>query len=415
MEQLTKEVNRYFRLYSDFCESPNEEVVNNLVSSAYRVNERLKKATFNKRTFGLDVDFFMLRALRNHFTHAGEIESDLKAFNKKIMMSLTPELLLVCLVPRKVINTAINKLNNFELAAKVSSQLQDLDGYIDIHPYIFNFSVKLFKESFILKLNIEGEGYKNIKRSYKVEEVYDIEHFIKPYSLDTLKLNSPLSDALIPLDEFIVQKKAVDDHRGLVGMHFWGKEVSPDLFDTDALVDQLFEKTKTLNGLPISLYSELLNDFELWANSPIPNRLLALLDFNTSYINNAIDNNIKLSAKFSSEKVRYKILSSKRLVVSCVFSTLLQSHNEKQMKYALYCALIIAYQIVLDNESEGKCIKPLFDSVLFESDIKKANRTFDKFKKRKQNLLQSKFLISSQMVMMLVELPFDDFIKDAVI
>ncbi|MEZ8349581.1 hypothetical protein AB4456_24975 [Vibrio splendidus] len=144
MEQLQKEVSRYFRLYGEFCKKPNEEIVNDLVSSAFRANERLKKATFNKRTFGLDVDFFILRALRNHFTHAGEIDSDLKGFNSELVEKLTPELNLVCLVPKKTLNVAINKSENFDLAKKANSQLQNLNGYIDIHPFIFNFSVKLF-------------------------------------------------------------------------------------------------------------------------------------------------------------------------------------------------------------------------------------------------------------------------------
>ena len=38
LEQLQKEVSRYFRLYGEFCKRPNEEVVNDLVSSAFRAN-----------------------------------------------------------------------------------------------------------------------------------------------------------------------------------------------------------------------------------------------------------------------------------------------------------------------------------------------------------------------------------------
>ena len=57
MEQFKKEVDRYFRFYGEFCEKPNGEVVNDLLSSAFRVNERLKKATFNRRSFGSDINF----------------------------------------------------------------------------------------------------------------------------------------------------------------------------------------------------------------------------------------------------------------------------------------------------------------------------------------------------------------------
>ncbi|MDA0125822.1 hypothetical protein OH459_24820, partial [Vibrio sp. MM46] len=86
-----------------------------------------------------------------------------------------------------------------------------------------------------------------------------------------------------------------------------------------------------------------------------------------------------------------------------------------KLKYALYCALIVSYKIALNNEDEADHLKVLLGSILFESDIKKINRIFDKVKKNKQVLAQSKFLITSQVVMMLLEFPFDDFIFDSVI
>jgi hypothetical protein len=416
LEQLQKEVSRYFRLYGEFCKRPNEEIVNDLVSSAFRANERLKKATFNKRTFGLDVDFFILRALRNHFTHAGEIDSDLKGFNSKLVEKLTPELNLVCLVPKGILNVAINKSENFDLARKANSQLQNLSGYIDIHPFIFNFSVKLFEEAFRLKLDVDGDSYKDIKRAYKVEKIYEIDHFIKSGGIDISLLDSSFVDNLIPLEDFVAKKAIVDEHRDLVGMHFGGKEVTADVFDTDEIIKQLIVKTKTLDGAPISIYAELLSAFDSWAQSPTSTRLKSLLELNNSYINETIQDNLDLLARFPDEKIRNEVLKSKRLVVNHVFSLLLNNNNnELKLKYALYCALIVSYKIALNNDDEAEHLKVLLGSILFESDIKKINRIFDKAKKNKQVLAQSKFLITSQVVMMLLEFPFDDFIFDSVI
>ncbi len=415
MEQFKKEVDRYFNLYGEFCEKPNGEVVNDLLSSAFRVNERLKKATFNKCSFGSDINFFVLRALRNHFTHAGEIDSNLKGINAELLRKLAPELTLVCLIPKKILNVAINKSENFELAKKANSQFQDIDGYVDIHPFIFNFSVKLFEESFKRKLNIESDIYQVIKRSYKIEKVYEIAHLIEPRPLDLSLLGSGFSDNLISLNDFIVHKSVVDEHQKLVGIHFGGEALSVDFFDFNKVISDLPDKIKTLNGIPVSYYANLLNGFGLWSKSPIPVRLINILEINECYIKKVIEDDLHLLEKIDSEKIRYDILKSKQVVIGHTLSLLLHDTNESKFRYILYCALLISYQIVSEHNDEMNNVQCFLDSVLFERDVTKVNRVFDKIKKNKQALAQNKFFITTQIVMLLLEFPYDDFILDSII
>ena len=335
--------------------------------------------------------------------------------NSDVLRKLAPELALVCLIPKKILNIAINKSENFELAKKANSQFQDIDGYVDIHPFIFNFSVKLFEESFKCQLDIESDIYKVIKRSYKIEKIYKIAHLIEPGSLDLSLLGSGFSDNLISLNDFVVQKSVADEHQKLVGMHFGGEALSIDVFDVNEVVNNFSEKIKTLNGIPISYYSDLLNDFDSWSKSPISVRLINILEINERYIKKVIEDDLHLLENIDSEKIRYEILKSKQAVIGHTLSILLHDTNEIQFKYVLYCALLVSYQIASENHDDMINIKFFLEYVIFESDIAKVNRVFEKTKKNKQILAKNRFFITTQIVMLLLEFPYDDFILDSII
>ena len=107
MENLTAEAKRYFRLYEVFCLSPGEDTVNDLLQSAYRLHERLKK--INPKGFFEYTEFHILKALRNLFTHESEIEFDLKGIHPEIIHLTGMETPVVCLIPEPTINDSFKK------------------------------------------------------------------------------------------------------------------------------------------------------------------------------------------------------------------------------------------------------------------------------------------------------------------
>ncbi len=128
-----------------------------------------------------------------------------------------------------------------------------------------------------------------------------------------------------------------------------------------------------------------------------------------------IEDDLHLLEKIDSEKIRYDILKSKQVVIGHTLSLLLHDTNESKFRYILYCAPLISYQIVSEHNDEMNNVQCFLDSVLFERDVTKVNRVFDKIKKNKQALAQNKFFITTQIVMLLLEFPYDDFILDSII
>ena len=415
MEQLEKEVDRYFQLYGAFCAEPSVEIVNNLVSSAFRCNERLKKATFNRQSFGLDQDFFILRALRNYFTHSGDLDLEIQGFGKELHDLLKPELGSVCLVPKKIVSAAVNHTENFDLAKKVNSTLQEIGSYVDIHPYIFNFSVKLFEKSFRLNVHVSNEMYDYVKTAYKFEKIYKIEHFVNPCSLDLSVIEGDVGSYMVPLSTYVVVREHQDKHRNSVGMHFFHEELKPEYIDFESVIDEFIEKTKTLNGIPIEVYSPLLDNLFSWNNSSIPSKLRMLLDIDEEYIGKFIVEILSFMEPFPSEKIRFEILKSKKQVIEQVFVKLLNERYEKQFNYLIFCALIVAGQIAKQHEEEPKKLERILEFLLFGNNTDRVDSEIDKLTLNGRDTNAVKRAVMSQALNMLVEFPYDEFICDSVI
>ena len=424
-EQFKKEANRYFSLYDAFCSNPGDEEVNDILSSAFRCNERLKKATYNRKSFGLDMNFFVLRALRNHFTHSGDLDLQTKGFNEEYLALLKPELAFVCLVSRRIVNAAINKSENFELSIKAINAFQQIGDYVDIHPFIFNFSVRLFEEAYRLKLNLSNDMYSRMKKSFKVEKIYGEKNFVKYNGLDLSLLPSNIDSGLTSLSNIVAQKKHVDKQRKNVDMYYISsKELKPEMFDIKLIIDQFISDTRTLNGTSIrELPSTFFDDFNSWNSSKKPAKLKALLTINKSDISREINDLISKIEGFSdnvleenpNDRDRFKILKNKRAIVEVVFIELLNEKNNYQYNYVIFCALMVLYGMASRNREGFKFVGALFEEILIEDNEKKINRTLNKVRENKKILKQAKFMLINQIFQVLIEHPYDDYILDSII
>ena len=424
LEQFEKEVNRYFNIYGSFCSSPSNETVNDIVSSAYRCNEKLKKASYNRNSFGLDMSFFVLRALRNHFTHSGDLDLEIKGFNDEYIALLKPELLFVCLIPRKILNSAINMSENYELSIKANNAFQQIGDYVDIHPFIFNFSVKLFEKAFRLKLDVSSDMYSSMKESYKVEKVYGEEHFVKYNALDLSLIPSNINGGLTSFSNF-TSKNRFEMKKNDVGTYFISsEELKPEIFDIKSIIDHFVSDTKTLNGKPIKeLPSSFFDDFDSWSRSKTPSRLKSLLKISDSDIHSEIGNLINKIDKIPDYELemnpgdneRFKILKNKRAVIENIFIELLNEHYHYQFNYVLFLALMVLYGMASRNNEEFTFVGPFIEKILIEEDEKKINRTLWKVRENRTGFKQAKSMLIKQIFQVLIEHPYDDYLLDSII
>tara|TARA_R110001592_G_scaffold249128_1_gene511583 strand:+ start:12314 stop:13489 length:1176 start_codon:yes stop_codon:yes gene_type:complete len=197
---------RIFDGYYRYCRKNGLDELQFVLDEAFKFNERLRKQYGNTSgLFDLD-EFLLIKALRNHSAHRGDLEGEVFAIKRAFAQELNLELAKVCLISKETVNQAIDGEQKFKDVSKqqdkirkIRGQLADFGDFYNLEPVIFNFIVKLYEKLIALKLPVSGDGFKEIDTAYKREIYFRYAHYVK---VDAVEVdNTTLLVNLMPIAE----------------------------------------------------------------------------------------------------------------------------------------------------------------------------------------------------------------------
>jgi len=210
MDQVEIEAQKMFDLYYEYCKRTSFEILQQFLESAYRLNARLEKSTYNNQSL-FDIDeFLVIKLLRNFFVHDSNLDGKVWYLDPRFTSTLKMDLSKVCLIEKKIIHKAIhaesvlpNEDNERYKTAKVRSLLISIDNYYNFEPIIYNFTVKVYEKLLEFDVNILGEGFQVLSIAYNRETNYKFSHYVKTddISLKDYNINT-LTPFLMSYDEF---------------------------------------------------------------------------------------------------------------------------------------------------------------------------------------------------------------------
>lgn len=169
------EIKRFFRYYYKFCKSPEPDSIREVLASTYSVNDKLRKAGYPD-FFNSDY-FIAIKAIRNYAIHQSEIYNKSKALPLISTSQIEADLMILCLVPRDVIDKIISS-SSIESKLAIKKVCIFYKDYVDIYPCIFNFGVGLFLYSEEHNFSINSQEYSDFKNSIEYERKNGLPHFI---------------------------------------------------------------------------------------------------------------------------------------------------------------------------------------------------------------------------------------------
>ena len=100
MDFLITATDRFFRSYAQHCIAPDHDTLFNMLSALHSLNDKFGKSKM-RNLFG-SRNFTALKALRNLFHHQTELLHEVKIIPVQDLPPLTTDLLIVCLVEKRL-------------------------------------------------------------------------------------------------------------------------------------------------------------------------------------------------------------------------------------------------------------------------------------------------------------------------
>ncbi len=155
-------VDRFYRSYSKYLESYDEDTLFIVLSSLHSLNDRLK-TDHSLNLFDMD-EFVVLKAIRNYIHHQGEISCKLTTFPATKIQSIQTDIAFMCLIMKSDIDKAIEgipKKYRKEHEAIIESTVHYYGSVVNLGPVIFNMAAKLMV--FLDENSIKGSSEDFIK------------------------------------------------------------------------------------------------------------------------------------------------------------------------------------------------------------------------------------------------------------
>ena len=199
---------RLFDIYYQYTSKEDLAALQSLTEEAYKLHERLRKLSAkSKGLFDIN-EFLLLKALRNYSVHRDDFVGKAHAVKRQFAEQHRLELQRVCLIDKKVVRLAINaeeplEFGEQEKVSKINQQLVDFGEFYNIEPVIFNFMVKVYEKLLSLKLEIPGNGFAEIDKSYKNEIYHNFPHYVNLQSVNVT--NEEVLSNITPLAEINIK------------------------------------------------------------------------------------------------------------------------------------------------------------------------------------------------------------------
>jgi hypothetical protein len=210
------EISRFFKYYHKFCKSPDSDLLREVLSYSYSVNEKLRK--YKMTNLFSSPHYLALQALRNYSVHESELFNMPKALPINHFEKLNSELSILCLMPINVIDDVLSGKLREETQKAIKETFVFYNKYVDIYPCIFNFGVTLYFEVKKLGFDFESPYFEEIEASINYEKEHNFNHYVNG-RIATLKgdsIDDIFETNLVSLSEYVAfQESLPKDEYGL--------------------------------------------------------------------------------------------------------------------------------------------------------------------------------------------------------
>lgn len=188
---------RFFRLYHGHCTAPSQDTLFSLLEAGHSLNDRMKRRA--NLDFFDSPEFAALKCLRNYFHHQQELRHVVRLIPIASYPIVT-DLAVLCLVPRKMVDAAIEGAPARHLEAVQEASRKVFHWYgsvVNINPSLFNFVVSAYERLNSAGMTLSGSAFEEFEASYRYEEENGVSHFVDgTLSTSTGNLGQVLDDIM---------------------------------------------------------------------------------------------------------------------------------------------------------------------------------------------------------------------------
>ena len=137
-------VDRFYRSYSKYLESYDEDALFIFLNSLHSLNDRLK-SDHSLDLFEMD-EFVVLKAIRNYIHHQGEISSKLISFSAANVQPIQTDLAFLCLIMKSDLDEVIEGIHKKfrkDHEEIIGSTVHYYGSVVNLGHVIFNMAAKL--------------------------------------------------------------------------------------------------------------------------------------------------------------------------------------------------------------------------------------------------------------------------------
>lgn len=411
MELFRHSASEYFTYYFEFVSNDRSTSLTELLSSAARVNDKLRKEThsgYRQNLFSSDA-FILIKMLRNHYEHNGDVPREILTLDAYATTNIQPDLGLCCLVPRDTIVSAKKGSQvNYEDLKLIDSVLPKVGDYYDIHPAIFNLSVHIFEKLEKLGQQLNTKEYLDIKKSYNKESLHNIDHYVKytSYDKNILPDGSTIKAHLIAYN-----KKSHDLYEELPDYNLLNTvndvPLLPHDVDFKIISENFISNVRSVDGSDFKKYNKEVIVFYELLNNDLLKPVCHLLNYDIKYVQRELLSiGADLETKYP-DPTRLKLLNYNITAILTFCDKKYMLKNEVTFPFLVYMSIVINIKLLGVTDPVTKvmeCIvgaNKISDILLAIKKIQKNKKLFNLFKR----------LVYNQIAMLLIEYPFKDHVK----
>ncbi len=179
-DAVTPAIDRLFRAYDEYLDESGPDTLVNLLTALHSLDEKIK-GDGEYQLFHIP-EYLVLKALRNHIVHTGEVPHVVTA-KAPFGVPFITDLLFACLVSLEDCNAALVGIDNRERRAKAEEAFKQTtlvykDKLVDLNPSIFNCVVKVYEKLCALELGGSGASYSKFVNQYVWETENGYSHYV---------------------------------------------------------------------------------------------------------------------------------------------------------------------------------------------------------------------------------------------
>ena len=394
MEKVQRIIEIYFWKYTEYLESPAENVVEDLSNNLYNLN-RIFEDIF-KITLCDNQNFVFLMSLRLYYLNRKTIKPELMGIHPQIQTIIGFHLLSSCLVPESDARKAITNIDE-KYAKEISKIIVPVNGYIDLHPFFLNVTLYLINLMDSIPVKITSQEFLVIQSFFKHPHL----KFLPYMRYDFLhSLNIPketIEKNLIPYNSVLIYKQTLEEnHRISLGV----EQLNTNKMFTNffmqinwAQCNKEFYESRRHEGF----YALLAKSFKLLKSE----RMQPVLDCAT-ILETRVSNDYLWIKKLDSFKKKLDILFY-------VIGEVTKGHHPETAGLLIYCGA--SKILTLEDPKPITGVRDFCHEIINNDTLDKMEKTIQVLKSPANRRILSalKKAIWTQATMVLIDYPFDFF------